>query len=133
MELPSSCLFGDLRWVLGRLVYRLKLFEKSSIQVHGVCLILKNLVLGFVYSMEKMSREAFSLLFLINCISTDSFPSFCPHLKKTFLPSVMLRACAFLSNKIISSLKKCTLHAIINDEGYITWFWTRWDNVQNTL
>ena len=36
----------SLRWVLDHLVYSLKLFERSSIQVHGVCLIIKNLVFG---------------------------------------------------------------------------------------
>ena len=36
--------------------------------------------------------------------------------KKALLPLIAQRAHAFLSKKIVPSLKKRTLHAIINDE-----------------
>ena len=53
--------------------------------------------------------------------------------KKTLFPSIKRNTHVFSSKKLMSSLKKFTLYAIRNDEGYIARFWTWGYNVQNTL
>ena len=53
--------------------------------------------------------------------------------KLIILPSITWRAHVLLLKKLISSLKKYILYAIIKVGRYITRFWTQMGNVQNTL
>ena len=56
--------------------------------------------------MEKTNKEAFSLLFLINRISTYSSPSICPHFKKDiFALSQMESMCLFVQKNNTGSKK----------------------------
>ena len=133
MELPSSCFFGDLRWVLDHLVYSLKLFERSSIQVHGVCLIIKNLVFGVCSFHGEDEHRILFLVFPDQSLLHWFFSILLPSLEKTFLPSVTRRTRLSIQTNNVVSKKKCILHEIINDGGYIARFWTRGSNVQNML
>ena len=88
---------------------------------------------AIVWNMQLISKFNMQLFDLFPW-ATKKFqvlPSFIA--KKTLLSSTTRRAHVISSKNVMSSLKKCTLHAIMNYGGYIARFWTRWGNVQNTL